>query len=72
MKKTILRYICIVADLHVPVNTTKQFSVAMRTLHWIMFSLFRSYKIFHTAVKNINFHSYKCKVRDIFVRFMQI
>jgi hypothetical protein len=52
------RYICIVVDLYVPVNNTQRFSAAMRTLQWVMFSLFQSYKMFRAAVNVINLHMY--------------
>jgi hypothetical protein len=57
-EKTISRYVCIVVDLYVPVNNTQRFSAAMRTLQCVMFSLFHSYKMFRTAVNDINLHRY--------------
>jgi hypothetical protein len=57
----------IVVDLHVAVNNTKPFSVAMKTQQWVTFALLSKYKIFRTAVNNINVLKYSCTVPNIAV-----
>jgi hypothetical protein len=48
-----MRSFCIVG-LHVAVNSTVLFSDAMESQQWVPFALLSSYKIFRTAVKNMN------------------
>jgi hypothetical protein len=43
-----------VADLHSAVNNIKLLSFFTDMKQWVPFALYSSYKIFHTAVKNIN------------------
>ena len=61
-------YFCI-GDLHVAVNSTKAFSDAMETQQWVPFALLSSYKIFRTAVKNINLLRSSGIMPDIVARF---
>jgi hypothetical protein len=60
-------YIHIVLDLHLAVNSMSVFSVATEMQQWVPFALLSSYKIFCTAVNNINVLRSSCKGPDIFV-----
>jgi hypothetical protein len=62
-------YHCIVVDKHVAVNNIQPFHVAMERQEWFLFALLSSYKIFRTAVNNINVLRSSCKGPDIIVRF---
>jgi hypothetical protein len=44
------------------VSAVKLLSVAMETLQWVLLALLLSYKIFCTAVKNINLLPIKCPI----------
>jgi len=44
------------------------FIVAVEMLVLVLFALL-SFKIFRTAINNINLRRFSCKVTDIFVRF---
>jgi hypothetical protein len=59
-------------DLHVAVNNLKVFSVVMKMQQWVSFALLSSYKIFRTAVNNINLLRSSCKVPDFLSDFNQI
>ena len=61
-------YFCI-SDLHVAVNSKKSFNDAMETQQWVPFALLSSYKIFRTAVKNINLLRSSGVMPDIVARF---
>ena len=58
-----------IVDLYVFVNNIEVFSVAMEILELVFFALLSSFKIFRTAVNNINVCRSSYKVPDIFVRF---
>ena len=55
-----------VADLHLAVNTIKLLVFFTDIKQWVPLALFSSYKIFHTAVKNINVLRPRCA---IFIKF---
>ena len=62
-------YILIVFDLHLAVTIVNVFSVATEMQQWVPLALLSSYKMFCTAVNNINvLRSWACKGPDIFVR----
>ena len=46
--------LCIAANLHIAVNNMKLLTVAMGIQEWVTFALLLSYKIFCTAVNNVN------------------
>jgi hypothetical protein len=58
-------------ELHVAVNNiqVKQLSVAMKMQLWVHFVLLSTYKMFHTAVTNINILKSSCEGLNIFVQF---
>ena len=58
--------LCIVIDLQVAFNNTKQLRVVMEVPRCTSFAVM-SYKIFSTSFKFINIFSSLCKVHDIFV-----
>jgi len=58
-----------IVDMYVCVNNVEVFSVAVEMLELVLFALLSSFKIFRTAVNNINVHRSSCKVTDIFIRF---
>jgi hypothetical protein len=60
-------FLGIAVDIHVAVNNTKPFSVAMQTQQCVMFALLSS--IFRTALNNINVLKFSCTVPNIVVRF---
>ena len=64
-----IRSLCIV-DLHVAFNNIKLLNIATEIQQWIPFAMLSSYKIFRIAVNNIEFLMSSCKVRHIFVRFL--
>ena len=55
-----------IVDLYLSVNNTEVFSVAVEMLELVFFALLSSFKIFCTAVNNINVRKSSCKVPDIF------
>jgi len=60
--------ILIVFDLHLTVTSVNVFSVVTEMQQWVPLALLSSYKIFCTAVNNINvLRSWSCKEPDIFV-----
>jgi hypothetical protein len=56
-----------VADLHVAVNNTNQFNLAMETQEWVPCALLSRRKIFRTAVNNMDVLRSSCKVLDTVV-----
>ena len=65
--------ICIAVDLHVVVvNNIKLLSFAMETQEWVPFTLLPSYKIFRTAINNINILRFSRKVSNIIVHLNKI
>jgi hypothetical protein len=61
--------ICSVSGLPVPANNTKPLSIAMEKQEWLPCALLSNYKIFRTAVDNINVLRSSRTVPDIVVRF---
>jgi hypothetical protein len=61
--------LCIVVVSHIAVNNIKLLNVAMVKQELFLFSLLSGYKIFPTAVNNINVLRSSCNVTDIFVQF---
>ena len=61
--------ILIVFDLHLAVTSVNVFIVATEMQQWVPLSLLSSYKMFCTALNNINvLRSWTCKGPDIFVQ----
>lgn len=58
-----------IADPHVDVNNTELLSVAMETQEEVPLALPLNYKIFQTAVNNINVFKSSCKMPDTVVYF---
>ena len=54
---------------HMSLLAVKLLSVAMEAWQWVLLALLLSYKIFCTAVNNMNLLKSACKVPDIFVWF---
>jgi hypothetical protein len=59
--------LCIDVKLYVAVNNTKAISVAMETQQRVPLALLQRYKIFRTAINNINVRKCSCEVPDILV-----
>jgi hypothetical protein len=65
----VAEYILIVFDLHLAVTSVNVFIVATEVQHWVPLALLSSYKMFCTAVDNVNvLRSWTCKGTDIFVQ----
>jgi hypothetical protein len=65
----VAEYILIVFDLHLAVTSVNVFIVAAEVQQWVPLALLSSYKMFCTAVNNVNvLRSWTCKGPDIFVQ----
>ena len=61
--------IFLLLTLHGPENSLKVFIVAMEMQQWVSFAMLSNYKIFPSAINNINVLSSSRKVPRFFVRF---
>ena len=65
--KETMRSLCIV-HIHVAVNNTLPLVSAKEKQEWVPLALLASYKIFRSALNNINVLRSSCKVPDNFIR----
>ena len=57
-------FLILLSDLHVTVNNTNVFNVAMKMQQWVKSALLSSYKIFVVAFNNIDVRRSSRKVAD--------
>lgn len=59
--------VCIDDNLYAAVNNTKAISAAMETQQWVPLAQLQRYKIFRSAINNINVRKCSCQVPNILV-----